>query len=257
MRQILPGGEPFFFPGGQVGCLLTHGFTATPQEMRRLGEHLAGQGYTVLGVRLFGHATHLEDMARSHWRDWLASIEDGFHLLTSQCTRVVVAGLSMGGALSLLLATRFPVAGVVALSTLLYLPLDPRLKLLRPILRPLSLVLPYIPKGPPDWVDPQAAGERVAYTAYPLRAVLQLEGLLSELQNKLPEIHVPVLLMHSKNDHFIPPDHMQAIYEQLGTTDKAMTWVENSGHIISCDADRQAVFAATSEFIRRVTGQPP
>jgi carboxylesterase len=257
VRQILPGGEPFFFPGGQVGCLLTHGFTATPQEMRRLGEHLAGQGYTVLGVRLFGHATHLEDLARAHWRDWLASIEDGFHLLTDQCTQVVVAGLSMGGALSLLLATRFPVAGVVALSTLLYLPLDPRLKLLRPILRPLSLVLPYIPKGPPDWVDPQAARERVAYSAYPLRAVLQLEGLLSEMRHKLPEIHVPVLLMHSKNDHFVTPDHMPAIYEQLGTTDKAMTWVENSGHIISCDADRQAVFAATSEFISRVTGQLP
>jgi carboxylesterase len=44
--------EPFFFPGNDTGCLLIHGFTGAPTEMRPLGEFLAGKGYTVLGVRL-------------------------------------------------------------------------------------------------------------------------------------------------------------------------------------------------------------
>ena len=41
---IVPGAEPFFFgvpPGDRVGCLLLHGFTAMPEEMRWLGESLA------------------------------------------------------------------------------------------------------------------------------------------------------------------------------------------------------------------------
>jgi len=254
MKQIMQGGEPFFFHGGEVGCLLTHGFTATPQEMRGLGEYLASQGYTVLGVRLFGHGTSVEDMSRARWRDWLASVEDGFHLLNGLCAKVIMAGLSTGGAISLLLGTRFAVSGVVALSTLFELPPDPRLKLLRPFLRPLSLVLGSIPKGPRNWVDSQAAQERVAYAAHPLRAILELEALLNEMQRNLPYLTVPVLLMHSKNDQFIPPDHMQAIYEQLGSADKSMAWVENSNHIITCDAEREVVFAAVADFVRRVAG---
>jgi len=57
MGYIVPNSEPFFFPGGQTGCLLMHGFTAMPEEMQPLGEFLASGGYSVLGMRLAGHAT--------------------------------------------------------------------------------------------------------------------------------------------------------------------------------------------------------
>ena len=40
----MPGAEPFYFKGTAAGCLLLHGFTATPQELRGLGEHLAARG---------------------------------------------------------------------------------------------------------------------------------------------------------------------------------------------------------------------
>ncbi|MBE9479637.1 MAG: carboxylesterase, partial [Chloroflexi bacterium] len=46
MSRILDRGEPFFYPGNAVGCLLVHGFPGAPEEMRWLGEHLAKQGYT-------------------------------------------------------------------------------------------------------------------------------------------------------------------------------------------------------------------
>ena len=114
---IIPKAEPFFFPGGPTGCLLVHGFTATPQVMRNLGEYLNKQGFTVMGVRLAGHATSIEDMIRSRYADWLASVEEGWHLLQGITERVFLMGHSMGGSLSLILAARFPVAGVVGMST--------------------------------------------------------------------------------------------------------------------------------------------
>ena len=73
--------EPFFISGGKTGCLLIHGFTGTPKEMRMLGDFLAAEGYTVLAPRLFGHATAPADMARARWADWVASVEDGMNLL--------------------------------------------------------------------------------------------------------------------------------------------------------------------------------
>ena len=78
MSQVLSGAEPFLYRGESgVGVLLIHGWTSSPQEMRDLGKHLAGQGHTVLGLRLPGHATRPADLKRMRWRDWLAAVEDG------------------------------------------------------------------------------------------------------------------------------------------------------------------------------------
>jgi carboxylesterase len=49
-----------------------HGFIGTPKEMRWLGEYLADLDFSALGVRLVGHATQVEDLIRTCWRDWLA-----------------------------------------------------------------------------------------------------------------------------------------------------------------------------------------
>jgi len=252
MRQIQSGAEPFFFPGGRTGCLLTHGFTASPQEVRDLGTHLAAEGYTVLGLRIFSHGTQHQDMNRARPVDWLASIEDGYHLLVNQCDRIYFVGSSVGGTLSLILATHFPPAGVVTLSTPIRLPPDPRLDRIKPILKPLSYLLPAIPKGPPTWHDPSAQDDRVAYTAYPLRAILELGSLLAMMRTALPDVRVPTLLMHSKNDRFIPPEHMQQIFERLGSSDKEMVWVEDSSHVITCDAEREVVFQKVTDFLQRI-----
>src|SRR5512140_2984466 len=110
----MQGAEPFLLPGGETGCLLIHGYTGTPFEMRMLGDFLAQAGYTVLAPRLSGHATQPEDMLRGRWQDWQASVEDGLNLLKGCTERQVVMGLSLGGVLALLTAARFPVSGVVS-----------------------------------------------------------------------------------------------------------------------------------------------
>ncbi len=257
MSQVRAGAEPFFIPAGETGCLLTHGFTASPQEVRDLGSHLAQHGYTVLGVRLFAHGTQLEDMNRARWTDWLGSVEDGYYLLRDFCKRIFFVGSSVGGSLSLILATEFPNAGVVTLATPFRLPPYPRLKRLKPVLKPLSYLIPAIAKGPPDWHDPKAQDERVAYTGYPLRAILELEPMLAAMRSTLPKVHVPALLMHSKNDRFIPPDHMQLIYDHLGSSDKGMAWVEDSSHVITSDAERTVVFETVTAFIQRIVSSDP
>ena len=139
MSQFLEGGEPFFFPGGETGCLLIHGFTGAPKEMLGLGEHLAAQGYTVLGPRLFGHSTVLKDMIRARYIDWVASTLDGYYMIRGACTKVVIMGLSLGGALALYLGSHHPVDGLVAMSTPYVTP-HPLMKPLRPILPLLSLI---------------------------------------------------------------------------------------------------------------------
>jgi len=250
LRTILPGGEPFFIPGNRTGCLLAHGFTATPQEVRELGEQLAAAGYTVLGVRLAGHATRWQDLARTHWGDWLASLEDGYHLLSGSCDRIVLMGSSTGGCLSLMLATSLPVAGVVTMSTPYGLPPIPGLKLLYPLLKPLSFVLPRLKKGPPDWRDPQAGLKRVQYDCYPLRAVREFGAMIDAMQPLLAGVTAPVLLMHSDQDDFIPYSDMARLQAALMNTSASTYTVEESNHIITCDSSRALVFEQALNFMR-------
>jgi carboxylesterase len=257
MEQIIPTAEPFLLPGkgerARTGCLLIHGFTGTPKEMRWMGEYLAGEGFSVLGIRLTGHATRPEDMIRSRYTDWMASVEDGYHLLHGITDRIFLVGLSMGGILSLVMSTRLEVSGVFAMSTPHHLPDDPRLRFVKQI----SRFIKFFPKGKggpgAGWFDKPAFAEHVSYPMNPVRSVAELNLLMNELHKTLPEITVPVFLVHSKNDDYVVKNSMQIIYDQVGTPDKQMLWVEGSGHVIPREPARELVFKAAKDFILRVT----
>jgi carboxylesterase len=266
MNQIIPTAEPFFFPAStEVGILLVHGFTGAPKEMRWMGEYLHRQGFTVLGIRLSGHATKPEDMIRSSYSDWLASIEDGYHLLSGVVKNVYMMGLSMGGVLTLTSAAYLPsestgtspFKGLVVMSTPYSLPPDPRLRHIEWI----SKTVPYMPKGSQEpsagWFDKEAYREHVSYPQNPLHAIGELNKLLGVMHTALPKIQKPVLLIHSRDDNYVVKDSMQQIYDHLGSTDKQMLWIESSGHVMTRDAQRQTVFKAAADFVRRVEAASP
>ena len=256
MPQIIPTAEPFFFPGkganAKTGCLVTHGFTGAPKEMRGLGEYLNCQGYTVCGIRLNGHATRPEDMVRSRWQDWLLSVEDGYNLLRSCTDQVFLLGLSMGGVLSLTTASRLPVRGVVAMSTPYRLPDH----LLLHFSRPISWFIPYMPKGKgaPDegWFDKNAFKQHVSYPKNPVRPAGELNQLLSVMRESLPQVKIPVLLIQSRDDDYFIRDSMEKIHTALGSADKNMLWVEGGGHVITEEPTHETVYKAAADFIMRV-----
>lgn len=250
MTPIMPGAEPFFLPGNHIGCLLSHGFTATPQEMHELGIHLNQQGYTVLGVRLFGHGTRWQDLARSRWTDWLASVEDGYHLLQGTCDQIIPIGLSTGSILNLILASQIRFPAIVAMATPSDLPEIRALQILYPILPLLSHFLPAIKKGKPDWRDPAAVAARVQYDHYPVRAAYEFGQCVQAMQRVLSRVHSPLLLLHSSEDTFVRPFHSERIAASVASTEVRMHFVQNSNHVISCDAQRQEVFDRTAAFIK-------
>ncbi len=243
----IPTAEPFFYPGGKIGCLLIHGFTGTPKEMVWLGEDLAKRGHTVLGIRLFAHATQPQDMLRARGRDWLASIEDGLNILKGSTKVQFVMGLSMGAILTLITAANYRIAGAVAISTPYPLSTNPLLKFVR-FLYPFY---PRYPKGESDFRDKKAEKLHIDYPFYPTRSVVEVQKLIALLQTSLSKVRIPTLLVQSHGDHGIPADSMEKIYQQLNTRQKEMMWVENSGHVIIREPDRQNVFDKIAQFIKK------
>ena len=255
MKQIIPTAEPFLFLGepSRPACLFIHGFTGTPKEMRWMGEFFYQQGYTCLGIRLSGHATQPEDMIRSNWTDWTASVEDGYHLLRGLSKDIFLIGLSMGGVLSLLMSTRLDVRGVVAMSTPYQLPDDPRLRYVDWIAK----VMPYMPKSNEEpgsnWVDKDAWKDHIAYPQNPVRSIGQLNQLLGAMRAALPEVRVPVLLIHSQDDRYVLPENSERIHAELAhVSHKKKISIAGSGHNLPRDAARRQVFQSALEFIQTI-----
>ena len=255
MTQIIPTAEPFLLLGEATkpACLMIHGFTSTPKEMRWMAEFLNAQGYTCLGVRLTGHATQPEDMIRSNWTDWTASVEDGYNLLCGITDRIFLVGLSMGGVLTLLMSTRLDVMGVVAMSAPYQLPDDPRLRKLDWIAK----LTPFMPKSDEEpgasWFDKEAWKGHISYPQNPVRSIGQLNLLLAEMRAALSRVHVPVLLVHSRDDNYVLKDSMERIHAGLvNTPDKTQLYITESGHVITRDAARLQVFQHALDFIQRI-----
>jgi len=88
--------------------------------------------------------------------------------------------------------------------------------------------------------------------------------LLREVRGSLARVNVPVLIMQGRCDYewgplaTIPADSAQILFDGLGSKDKAefvardgfgIVWWPNSGHAITVDSERQAVWAWAYEFM--------
>ena len=72
---IMPGAGAYWFEGNEVGCLILHGFTGTPQNVRPLADYLARRGLTVSVPRIAGHGTTVQDLDATGPDDWLGTAE--------------------------------------------------------------------------------------------------------------------------------------------------------------------------------------
>jgi carboxylesterase len=238
--------QPFAFDRGPIGCVLLHGFTAAPKEMRPLGDYLAARNYTVRGVRYAGHGTSPQDLAHTTWRDWAASAEEAVAELRGRCTHVWSIGLSLGGLISLHLAEQQLVDGVCAIAPAIFPP-DRRMTMARfltPFMR-------YTRKDLADLHDPIALAEHADYELFPTRAVAELNALMRHTRRRLARIDVPLLLIFARHDRVVSLDALAYIWPRVKSTDKARLILERGGHIVTEDYDKEIAFAAIERFVQQ------
>lgn len=251
---IREGAETFYCRGSSVGCLVLHGFMASPAEIRWLCLALADQGHTVYGPRLPGHGTNYRDMARLRWQDWYSAALDGYCLLRSQCEQVFIVGHSMGGVLALLVGAAVPVEGLAALAS----PAGFRSRAMQ-YAHLLKYALPYTDQRDktnlPQIVREEQArrGEpvlgRVRYDTWSTAAVSQLYQVAGVMFNRLPAVTAPLLLVYSKADRTIPLDNMDVIAARVSSPVVEKHCLERSDHILVQDVERDLVFQHVINFI--------
>jgi carboxylesterase len=239
-------GDAFLWEAGDVGVLLSHGFTATTAEVRPLAKTLFEAGYTVSGPLLPGHNTNPEDANLYTWRDWTEVIQSSFQELSHRCRKIYVGGESLGGLLALYQASIFPeIAGLLIYSPAIRL----RSSLAPPTARLLALFLEtkQKPKAIPSAADPLWQG----YTVYPLKAMLQLLAFQKEVLSRLPLIHQPLLIVQGNLDRSVHPAVPEMISQKVPSSVKEIHHLNQSGHCVILECERQQVIELTLNFLKR------
>jgi esterase/lipase len=251
---VLPGAEPFAFPGGdgpdgRTGVLLVHGFTGTPMSMRPWGEHLAAAGFAVRCPLLPGHGTRWQDCNQVTEDDWTTAVGRALDELAADVDRVVVAGLSMGGTLAIRLAETRPddVAALVLVNpSLLTQRLDAKL-------------LPLLARLTSSWApiasDIKKPGvTELAYPKLPTRAMMQLRRLWVAARADLERITAPLIVFHSVEDHVVEPVSTAVLLAGVSSTDTTEVLLEDSYHVATLDNDAPRIFAGSVDWIRDRVG---
>jgi len=253
-RRVLPpqpdlDRSPFTFGpvDAPAACLLIHGFSGSPVEMRWLGTYLAERGVRVEGIRLAGHGTEPEALTHLTWHDWLNSASEGLERLMHGRKQVAIVGFSMGGLLALHLCAAHPeqVSGLVTISLPIFFR-DRRIHLI-PMVR--HVVRWHNVRRPGTHIDPEANTRYHAYRRYPLVAVDQLLDLMRVTRRVIPKVKIPTLIMHGLRDHVIHPKSALYLFRRIGSSEKELVWWRNSGHGVPFDAEREEVWRKVLQFV--------
>ncbi len=199
MKKTDPRAKPFNMKGSGTRCLLVHGLTASPSEMRFLGEYLHERGYSVCAPLLPGHGTSVEDLSATHWPEWYLAVGEAAERLTESDGPVIIVGLSMGALLALEAAARVKgITGVVAI--------NPPFKLKdrkSDWARVAKVFRKYYPKTIGDEDLELAAQGRFAYDQYSLKALVSMKALARDVVGRLENIDIPVLALESGQDEIV------------------------------------------------------
>jgi carboxylesterase len=257
LPDIMAGARPHFHRGNEVGCLVVHGFMATPAEVGWLGDALAEVGYTVYVPRLTGHGFMPEDMVRMRWHDWYAQVLDAYYVLKQQCERIYVIGHSMGGLLGTLLASEHEIDALVVTAS----PFTVANRVM-PFAKWIKFVLPFTQQPTEDALQREILKEqrrrgefesgRVNYSKWASSAVAELNTLVHKGRACLPAIRGHVLLLYAENDNAVRLSDMQLFEDEAPQATIERYTLKEGGHIIYQDVARDEAFSVVLDYVERL-----
>jgi carboxylesterase len=235
--------DPFLYERGPVACLLLHGFSGSPAEIRPVGEYLAAQGVTVRAPLLPGHGTSPEDLRRTRWPQWVRAAETELADLKAAYRRVHVVGFSMGGLVALYLAAHHEVATVTTLSC------PAKLADWRQILVPLAKYL--VPYYPAKISNPELAEQMDSYDRFPVATIHSLIHLAKQVRRDLPRVQAPLLVMQGDRDRWIAEESGRYIMAHAGSSDKEYVSLPGRNHLIALERGRDEVCRAVHQWVEK------
>lgn len=247
--------KPVFFPSNQPdrahAVLLLHGFTGTPQDLKKLSTSLKNQGFACYVPIYSAHGFGAEALLHSSVNQWWEDAQAAYAFLHSHgYAKISVIGHSLGGVFALQLAQNHNLTAMI------------------------SLCAPIVsaPDLPSDTLDLKSRLRAYATQYKKLEQkpdeVINLELALLEQQTGslfddiaqfiaatsagLANIHCPVQVLQGVLDASRYQHSAAFIAEKVSSAIKQSHYYPHSGHMLMLEADHQQVFRDIAGFLAEV-----
>ena len=110
----------------------------------------------------------------------------------------------------------------------------------------------YLPKlGGSDVRAQDVKRVNPSYRAFPVRALGQLIAFMELVDDALPDVRVPLLVLHGEHDHTAPVGSAARIAERVRARDLRVRILPRSFHLLAIDEERTIVAAEVGTFFER------
>jgi len=240
--------------GGSHGVLLLHGFGDTPQTLTLLARRLAKSGYGVFVPLLPGHGRTMQAFRRSRADEWIEAARESLYLMRARYATVSVVGLSMGGALAVIIASgASEIASMVLIAPYLGMPLPLRIAARTHWVWG-ALAGEINARNPRSIHDPIEREKNLAYGAVTGRALYELSKVVRKARKALPTVTAPTLVILSREDPRVATAVADIAMKEIGAHDKKLALTEGAGHIITVDYGHERVFSEVEKWVRMHDG---
>jgi carboxylesterase len=241
MKVIQP--KPFTFERGPRAVLLLHGFTGHTADVRMLGRFLERNGYTSHAPIYRGHGLPPEELIKTRPDQWWEDVQEAFqHLKNLGYHEIAVAGLSLGGVLSLKLAYTENVKAVIPMCAPMSFNNENQLT---------SGFAAFSKEYKQlEGKDEETIKQEVAYLMENSTPMFhELGKLITDVRNHVDMIYTPTMVVQARLDKMIDTKSATYIYENVESENKEMKWYEESGHVITIDKEKEQLHHDILQFL--------
>lgn len=261
--------SPSASANGARAVLLCHGAFEHQENWADYARRLAENGFKVLTFDFAGHGMSEGLPGAVEMRVWAYNLRDAMNFLARRgCQQFALIGWNSGGSAALLAAAhdaRVKCLVTLAAPVLIMPALSDRMAY--GLAAFISRLLKKIRKRPftvsrlRELKDLEMAVDKTvnaryfedplilkAYTAVPVAE--SLDSVWLDITKPVKRVQAPVLILHGARDRIVPPKQSRLLFERL-PGHKKMIRLENSGHALHLDQDRDEVFIQMVVWIKK------
>lgn len=247
-------------PKNDNAVVLQHGFIGSPLDWMFIASQLAHK-YRVILPLLPGHGKHAREMHGISYKEWVNATNDAVDFLREEkaTRKIVLAGHSLGGSISLILAAkRNDITAVVTFSS----PVRYKFLVRAPIKILGILFRWHYMKYSEFAFDDKTLYENAYikflnenYNEVSIGTLRQVLLLIDEAYKSLPHITIPYLNMHSIYDKTVPYNNVDLIMQKIASECKKHVKLNQSYHGIIADTDKIRVREELLAFLETEFGK--
>ncbi|MBZ6528237.1 alpha/beta hydrolase [Aerococcaceae bacterium DSM 111021] len=228
----------------EVGVVLFHAYTGSPNDVNLLARELNRQGFGVLCPKFDGHGTKdVNDILNADISTWKQEAVDAVEVMQSEYSNILVFGLSLGGIFATWLMTQSELnvqgGGVFNSPVFTEKPVDVEVHFIA-----------YVKAIYKRFASKESYDNDIDEILLKHREqIKQLENFKQEFKGQLHNIHQPYFIAQSGKDEMIDNTDAEKLQNELVNAKVDFNWFPDNTHVITVNRNRKEFEVALFNFI--------